>query len=74
MPRMAVNSSHHGLDAASEDLSANLEHSARSWYFTKDEIDNGSPSRTDGIDRVRESSLRKSYCSFLKDLGMKLRV
>uniref|UniRef100_A0A7C9E0Q7 Cyclin-like domain-containing protein n=1 Tax=Opuntia streptacantha TaxID=393608 RepID=A0A7C9E0Q7_OPUST len=74
MPRMAVNSSHHGLDAPSEDLSANLQHSARSWYFTKDEIDNGSPSRKDGIDRVRESSLRKSYCSFLKDLGMKLRV
>lgn len=46
----------------------------RSWYLTKDEIDNHSPSRKDGIDRVRESSLRKSYCSFLKDLGMKLRV
>lgn len=74
MPRMAGNSSHGDLDATGKDLSANLEHSTRSWYFTKDEIDNDSPSRKDGVDRVRESSLRKSCCSFLKDVGMKLRV
>lgn len=74
MTRMEVCSSHHSKDAAGKDVGANLLHGTRSWYFTKDEIDNHSPSRKDGVDRMRESSLRKSYCSFLKDLGMKLRV
>ncbi|KAL9234303.1 hypothetical protein vseg_009188 [Gypsophila vaccaria] len=51
-----------------------IQPATRSWYFTKDEIDNHSPSRKDGIDRVSESLMRKQYCSFLKELGIKLRV
>ncbi|EXC25053.1 hypothetical protein L484_021924 [Morus notabilis] len=46
----------------------------RKWYFSKDEIDNHSPSRKDGIDLKRESHLRKLYCSFLQEIGMKLKV
>lgn len=48
--------------------------SARKWYFCKQEIENHSPSRKDGIDFKKESQLRKSYCSFLQELGMKLKV
>ncbi|KAL7117365.1 hypothetical protein ACP275_03G067500 [Erythranthe tilingii] len=44
------------------------------WYFTKDEIDEHSPSRKDGIDREYESKLRHLYCSHLQELGMQLKV
>lgn len=71
---MPVNPSQQCNIGSSKDLPADHHRGTRGWYLTKDEIDNHSPSRKDGIDRVRESSLRKSYCSFLKDLGMKLRV
>lgn len=72
--RMSASSTQHGNNASCKDFSADLHLGTRGWYFSKDEIDNHSPSRKDGIDRTRESSLRKSYCSFLKDFGMKLRV
>ncbi|KMT20726.1 hypothetical protein BVRB_1g007000 [Beta vulgaris subsp. vulgaris] len=71
---MSASSTQHGNNASCKDFSADLHLGTRGWYFSKDEIDNHSPSRKDGIDRTRESSLRKSYCSFLKDFGMKLRV
>ncbi|XP_038886314.1 cyclin-T1-3-like [Benincasa hispida] len=48
--------------------------SARKWYFCKQEIENHSPSRKDGVDFKKECQLRKSYCSFLQELGMKLKV
>ncbi|KAE8712664.1 Cyclin-T1-3 [Hibiscus syriacus] len=38
------------------------------------EIKNHSPSRKDGIELRREEQLRKLYCSFLQELGMKLKV
>ncbi|OVA18761.1 Cyclin [Macleaya cordata] len=44
------------------------------WYFSKKEIEDHSPSRRDGVDFKKESELRKLYCSFLQDLGMKLKV
>lgn len=44
------------------------------WYFTKQEIEDHSPSRKDGIDHEKESHLRKLYCSFLQELGMELKV
>lgn len=44
------------------------------WYFSENEIDDHSPSRKDGIDLEKETELRKLYCSFLQDLGMKLKV
>ncbi|URE29525.1 Cyclin, N-terminal domain [Musa troglodytarum] len=43
-----------------------------SWFFSKEEIEKNSPSRKDGIDLRKESQLRMSYCSFLRDLGIRL--
>ncbi|CAI9098524.1 OLC1v1035189C1 [Oldenlandia corymbosa var. corymbosa] len=44
------------------------------WYFSRKEIEENSPSRRDGIDLKKETFLRKSYCTFLRDLGVKLKV
>ncbi|KAJ8763710.1 hypothetical protein K2173_003492 [Erythroxylum novogranatense] len=44
------------------------------WYFTRKEIEENSPSRRDGIDLKKETYFRKSYCTFLQDLGMRLKV
>ncbi|KAI3953730.1 hypothetical protein MKW98_017554 [Papaver atlanticum] len=44
------------------------------WYLSRKEIEENSPSRTDGIDLKKETYLRKSYCTFLQDLGMRLKV
>nr|XP_043628299.1 cyclin-T1-3-like [Erigeron canadensis] len=49
------------------------ENSGR-WYFSRKEIEENSPSRSDGIDLKKETYLRKSYCTFLQDLGMRLKV
>ncbi|BFG28735.1 hypothetical protein CerSpe_150090 [Prunus speciosa] len=44
------------------------------WYFYRKEIEENSPSRQDGIDLKKETYLRKSYCTYLQDLGMRLKV
>ncbi|KAL1205234.1 Cyclin-T1-4 [Cardamine amara subsp. amara] len=44
------------------------------WYFGRKEIEENSPSRLDSIDLKKETYLRKSYCTFLQDLGMRLKV
>ncbi|KAK9725708.1 hypothetical protein RND81_05G163900 [Saponaria officinalis] len=44
------------------------------WYFSRKEIEENSPSRSDAIDLQKETYLRKSYCTFLQDLGMRLKV
>ncbi|XP_057513638.1 cyclin-T1-4-like isoform X1 [Actinidia eriantha] len=44
------------------------------WYFSRKEIEENSSSRLDGIDLKKETYLRKSYCTFLQDLGMRLKV
>ncbi|KAG4947598.1 hypothetical protein JHK87_043605 [Glycine soja] len=44
------------------------------WYFYRKEIEEYSPSKHDGIDLKKETYLRKSYCTFLQDLGMRLKV
>ncbi|PIA52680.1 hypothetical protein AQUCO_01000504v1 [Aquilegia coerulea] len=44
------------------------------WYLSRKEIEENSPSRRDGIDLKKETYLRKSYCTFLQDLGMRLKV
>ncbi|KAK4490307.1 hypothetical protein RD792_000974 [Penstemon davidsonii] len=44
------------------------------WYFTKEEIEECSPSRKDGISGKQESHLRHLYCSYLQELGMELKV
>lgn len=48
--------------------------STRKWYFSKEEIESCSPSRKDGIEIGWEEQLRKSYCSYIQELGMKLKV
>lgn len=50
------------------------DRSCSEWYFTRKEIEEHSPSRRDGIDLKKETYLRKSYCTFLQDLGMRLKV
>lgn len=50
------------------------EESGGRWYFSRKEIEENSPSRRDGIDLKKETYLRKSYCTFLQDLGMRLKV
>ncbi|KAL0360624.1 UNVERIFIED_CONTAM: Cyclin-T1-4 [Sesamum radiatum] len=44
------------------------------WYFTKEEIEERSPSRKAGIRLEHESHLRQLYCSYLQELGMELKV
>ncbi|GLT57993.1 hypothetical protein SLA2020_309210 [Shorea laevis] len=48
--------------------------STRKWYFSCQEIEECSPSRKDGINLEKEVHLRKSYCSFLQTLGVKLNM
>ncbi|XP_043725243.1 cyclin-T1-5-like isoform X2 [Telopea speciosissima] len=43
-------------------------------FMSRDEIERCSPSRKDGIDLVRETHLRYSYCAFLQNLGMRLEL
>lgn len=66
-------SSHNGIyegDKISHDKSEEAGH----WYLSRKEIEDNSPSKHDGIDLKKEAYLRKSYCSFLQELGMKLKV
>ncbi|KAI4365245.1 hypothetical protein MLD38_021245 [Melastoma candidum] len=44
------------------------------WYMSRKEIEENSPSRRDGIDLKKESFLRKAYCTYLQDLGIRLKV
>ncbi|KAK8458217.1 hypothetical protein SEVIR_3G336500v4 [Setaria viridis] len=79
MAMVPSDSSHHGVvDNSPNGFTQGRREEARklgpSWYFSRKEIEENSPSRRDGIDLKRENSLRKSYCSFLQDLGMKLKV
>ncbi|RLM55297.1 cyclin-T1-3-like [Panicum miliaceum] len=72
-------SSHHGIVENSPyriPYSRNTEGGkiGNSWYFSRKEIEENSLSRKDGIDLKKESHLRKTYCVFLQDLGMRLQV
>ncbi|XP_065857838.1 cyclin-T1-3-like isoform X1 [Euphorbia lathyris] len=44
------------------------------WYFSRKEIEEDSTSRRDNIDLKKEAYIRKSYCTYLQDLGMRLKV
>ncbi|CAA2968734.1 cyclin-T1-4-like [Olea europaea subsp. europaea] len=67
-------SSHHGAHEVNYKVSqVNSEEGSR-WYLSRKEIEENSPSRRDGIDLKKEAYLRKSYCTFLQDLGMRLKV
>ncbi|PIN10088.1 CDK9 kinase-activating protein cyclin T [Handroanthus impetiginosus] len=68
-------SSHHGAPEGTYKVSQEkAEESGGRWYFSRKEIEENSPSRRDGIDLKKETYLRKSYCTFLQDLGMRLKV
>lgn len=43
-------------------------------FMSRDEIERCSPSRKDGIDVLRETHLRYSYCTFLQNVGMRLQL
>ncbi|XP_019053181.1 PREDICTED: cyclin-T1-4-like isoform X2 [Nelumbo nucifera] len=43
-------------------------------FMSRDEIERCSPSRKDGIDSLRETHLRYSYCAFLQNLGTRLEL
>ncbi|KAK4440446.1 Cyclin-T1-5 [Sesamum alatum] len=63
--------SHEGDSKVSQDKP---EEGGGGWYFSRKEIEENSPSRKDGIDLKKETYLRKSYCTHLQDLGMRLKV
>lgn len=60
--------------ATSMHLPKEPQYHTRKWYFSRQEIEDFSPSRRNGIDAEKESQLRKLYCSFIKELGVKLKV
>ncbi|KAF3776723.1 Cyclin-T1-3 [Nymphaea thermarum] len=70
--------SHHGMVDSSCSLSHDkleeADHSSSSWYFSRKVIEENSPSRKDDIDVKKETYFRKSYCTLLQDLGMRLKV
>ena len=43
-------------------------------FLSRDEIERYSPSRRDGIDALRETHLRYSYCAFIQNLGLQLEL
>lgn len=67
--------SHHGMyEGGPFKISQEKPEDGGRWYFSRKEIEDDSPSRLDGIDMKKETYLRKSYCTFLQDLGMRLKV
>ncbi|XP_047316986.1 cyclin-T1-3-like isoform X2 [Impatiens glandulifera] len=71
-----VDSSYYSMhDAGSQTTQDNMSNEGGGgWYYSRKEIEENSPSRKDGIDLKKETYLRKSYCTFLQDLGMRLKV
>ncbi|XVF40002.1 hypothetical protein PTKIN_Ptkin01aG0078100 [Pterospermum kingtungense] len=68
-------SSHHSTsDSGPSRNSQEKPEEVGRWYFSRKEIEENSPSRRDGIDLKKETYLHKSYCTFLQDLGMRLKV
>ncbi|KAK1306823.1 Cyclin-T1-3 [Acorus calamus] len=71
--------SHHavvenGLCSYSHDKHEELDRTGATWYLRGKDIKENSPSRKDGIDVKKEASFQKSYCTFLQELGMSLKV
>ncbi|CAA0833796.1 Cyclin-T1-5 [Striga hermonthica] len=72
---LAGEPSHHGApEGGHKVFQEKTEEGSGRWYFSRKEIEENSPSRRDGIDLKKEAYLRKSYCTFLQDLGMRLKV
>ncbi|KAG6767140.1 hypothetical protein POTOM_028319 [Populus tomentosa] len=71
---MTSDSSHSGMnDGRLYRYSQEKLEEGSCWYFSRKEIEDNSPSRQDGIDLKKEAYLRKSYCTFLQDFGMRLK-
>ncbi|CAH8345679.1 unnamed protein product [Eruca vesicaria subsp. sativa] len=70
-PHDNVNGTNNKVDASS--VSKSLRDN-EVWYFSRKEIETNSPSRRDGMALKKETTLRKSYCRFLKNLGVRLKV
>lgn len=60
------------LDAPSTRSRARLEDTV--VFMSRDELERCSPSRKDGINLLRETHLRYSYCAFLQNLGIQLNL
>ncbi|XP_068659446.1 cyclin-T1-3-like isoform X2 [Aristolochia californica] len=75
------NSYHLGFRRPDTDFSRSLSHKVElpksedaTVFMSREEIDRFSPSRKDGIDSLRETHLRYSYCTFLQNLGVRLEL
>lgn len=42
------------------------------WYFSKERLTSGTPSRANGVDLATESRYRRDGCRFIMDMGNKL--
>ncbi|CAI9763734.1 unnamed protein product [Fraxinus pennsylvanica] len=72
---LSAEPSRHGVNDTNHRIYVdNPQEGGDRWYFSRKEIEENSPSRRDGIDLKKETYLRKSYCTFLQDLGMRLKV
>ncbi|XP_006648287.2 cyclin-T1-1-like [Oryza brachyantha] len=47
---------------------------AGAWYVSREEVERGSPSRRDGVGAAKEAELRATYCSFIRDVGIRLQL
>jgi cyclin T len=79
MAMVPSDSSHHGVVDNSPNgcTQARCDEARKlgpSWYFSRKELEENSPSRRDGIDFKKESNLRKLYCKFLQELGIALKM
>lgn len=45
-----------------------------SWSFTKEQVDNQTPSRQDGVSMEEERVKRMRTCAFIDDLGSRLKL
>jgi cyclin T len=41
---------------------------------SREEIERGSPSRRDGVSAAKEAELRATYCSFIRDVCIRLQL
>lgn len=72
---LSGDSSNYGMsEGGSYKHAHDISEEGANWYFSRKEIEENSPSKQDGIDLKKEAYLRKSYCTFLQDLGMRLKV
>ena len=67
--------SHHGTHVGgSYKHPRDMPEDGAHWYFPRKEIEENYLSRHDGVGLKKETYLRKSYCTLLQDLGMRLKV